>query len=104
LLALPLITAEPPIIDIRQEAENEDEPQQQQKPELRSFLYVAVDDVCSSKSELPVEIKCNVCVLLLKIVQAANSCKCSLFKHFQKKLVSHSSCYSTKPRKYRRSD
>jgi hypothetical protein len=74
-LALPLITAEPPIIDISQEDEKENESQSQQKPELRSFLNVAVDDICSNNSELPIQIKCNICVLLLKIVQAAESCK-----------------------------
>jgi hypothetical protein len=71
---LPLITADAPEAPIAQV--NEDEPgQQPQQPELRSFLQVLVDDICSDRSELPVQIKCNACVLLLKVVESARSGK-----------------------------
>ncbi|KAI9364191.1 armadillo-type protein [Pilaira anomala] len=73
--ALPLIIADPPVIDINEQQQNEDEPQQQQKPELRSFLQVLIDDICLDKVELPVQIKCNMCVLLLKVIESAKSVK-----------------------------
>ncbi|KAG2199927.1 hypothetical protein INT47_009253, partial [Mucor saturninus] len=72
--ALPLVIADPPVIDINESVQNEDEPQQApQKPELRSFLQVLVDNICSEKTDMPVQIKCNMCVLLIKIITAANS-------------------------------
>lgn len=71
-LALPLIIADAPVIDINQVSQ--DEPQQpEQKPEFRSFLQVLLDDICLESSELPVQIKCNMCVLLLKVIEAARS-------------------------------
>lgn len=74
--ALPSIIADAPVIDISEPSVNEDEPQQAPpKPELRSFLQVLVDDICLEKSELPVQIKCNMCVLLLKVIEAARSGK-----------------------------
>ncbi|KAG2233918.1 hypothetical protein INT48_004406 [Thamnidium elegans] len=72
--ALPYIIADAPVVDISEPSVNEDEPQQAPpKPELRSFLQVLVDDICLEKSELPVQIKCNMCVLLLKVIEAARS-------------------------------
>lgn len=76
IVALSLIIADPPTIDINESIQNEDEPQQApQKPELRSFLQVLADNICSEKSEMPVQIKCNMCVLLLKVIEAARSGK-----------------------------
>lgn len=73
---MPLIIADPPAIDMNESIQNEDEPQQApQKPELRSFLQVLVDNICTEKSEVPVQIKCNMCVLLLKVIEAARSGK-----------------------------
>jgi hypothetical protein len=75
-IALPLIIADAPVIDINEASQNEDEPQQpQQKSEHRSFLQVLVDDICLESSELPNQIKCNMCVLLLKVIEAARSGK-----------------------------
>ncbi|GAA5800342.1 hypothetical protein HPULCUR_005769 [Helicostylum pulchrum] len=72
--ALPSIIADAPVVDISEPSVNEDEPQQAPpKPELRSFLQVSVDDICLEESELPVQIKCNMCVLLLKVLEAARS-------------------------------
>ncbi|KAI8340386.1 armadillo-type protein [Choanephora cucurbitarum] len=65
--ALPLANAEPTIqLPTNQEGDNSDE-----KPESRSFLQVLVDDICSETSEVPVQIQCNMCLLLVKLVEAA---------------------------------
>lgn len=73
---MPLIIADPPVVDINESIQNEDEPQQTpQKPELRSFLQVLVDDICSEKTDIPIQIRCNMCVLLIKIITAASSGK-----------------------------
>ncbi|RCH80117.1 hypothetical protein CU098_003270, partial [Rhizopus stolonifer] len=50
-----------------------DENPSQEVPEKRSFLQVLIDDICLQRNELPVQIKCNACVLLVKIVEAAKS-------------------------------
>ncbi|KAI8079536.1 armadillo-type protein [Gilbertella persicaria] len=69
--ALPLVIAEP-LTDAIVES---DENPSQEVPEKRSFLQVLIDDICLQRNELPVQIKCNACVLLVKIVEAAKSGK-----------------------------
>ncbi|KAI7902649.1 armadillo-type protein [Cokeromyces recurvatus] len=49
----------------------EDEVDQKEKVEQRSFFEVLIDDICSENNEIPIQIKCNACVLLCKIVEAA---------------------------------
>lgn len=69
--ALPLIVAEPPqpIITTQEEEEGEE----QKEHEARSFLQVLIDDICLENNEIPVQIKCNACVLLCKIVESAKN-------------------------------
>ncbi|KAI8361761.1 armadillo-type protein [Blakeslea trispora] len=57
----------------------------QEKPELRTFLQVLVDDVCLENSEVPVQIKCNMCLLLVKMVEAARKGKVQVIKVKHKK-------------------
>ncbi|KAI9304355.1 armadillo-type protein [Cunninghamella echinulata] len=53
---VPLLIADPPEVDIQNK---ENDPAEIEK---RSFLEVVIDDI--SKSDLPIEIKCNTCILL----------------------------------------
>lgn len=70
--ALPLIIAGPPqpIITTTQE---EEEGEEQKEHEARSFLQVLIDDICLENNEIPVQIKCNACVLLCKVVESAKN-------------------------------
>ncbi|KAK4514550.1 uncharacterized protein ATC70_002148 [Mucor velutinosus] len=70
--ALSIITADPPqpIIAGAQE-EKEDEGEEQKEHESRSFLQVLIDDICVESNEIPVQIKCNACLLLCKVVESA---------------------------------
>lgn len=66
LVALPLTVAVP-TKNITQEETDEKE----DKFDDRTFLQVVVDDICDKNNEIPVQIKCNACVLLCKIVESA---------------------------------
>ncbi|KAI8988486.1 armadillo-type protein [Mycotypha africana] len=46
----------------------------------RSLIQVLVDDICSQNNDLAVQIKCNMCLLLCKVVEAARSRKFKLVK------------------------
>lgn len=71
MIALPLANAEPTVqLLTNQEGNNSDE-----KPESKSFLQVLVNDICSETSEVPVQIQCNMCLLLVKLVEAAKQGK-----------------------------
>lgn len=66
--ALSIITADPPQPIM---ATQEEEGEEQKEHESRSFLQVLVDDICVENNEIPVQIKCNACVLLCKVVESA---------------------------------
>lgn len=68
--ALSIITADPPQ-PIMATQEEEEEGEEQKEHESRSFLQVLVDDICVENNEIPVQIKCNACVLLCKVVESA---------------------------------
>lgn len=38
-----------------------------------SLIQVLSNDICSNKSEIPVQIKCNACILLCKMVETVRS-------------------------------
>ncbi|RCH80183.1 hypothetical protein CU098_000378, partial [Rhizopus stolonifer] len=38
-----------------------------------SLIQVLSNDICSNKSELPIQIKCNACILLCKIVEVVRT-------------------------------
>lgn len=67
--ALSIITADPPLPVIATQEQEEGE--EQKEHESRSFLQVLIDDICVESNEIPVQIKCNACVLLCKVVESA---------------------------------
>lgn len=69
--ALSIITADPPQPIMATQEEEEEEGVEQKEHESRSFLQVLVDDICVENNEIPIQIKCNACVLLCKVVESA---------------------------------
>lgn len=72
--ALSIVTADPPqptIVAAAAAQEQEQEEEEQKEHESRSFLQVVMDDICVESNEIPVQIKCNACVLLCKVVESA---------------------------------
>ncbi|KAG1116269.1 hypothetical protein G6F42_013736 [Rhizopus arrhizus] len=69
--ALSIITADPPQPIMATQEEEEEEGVEQKEHESRSFLLVLVDDICVENNEIPIQIKCNACVLLCKVVESA---------------------------------
>ncbi|GAN11293.1 ARM repeat-containing protein [Mucor ambiguus] len=68
--ALSVIAADPPQPTIAATQEQE-EAEEQKEHESRSFLQVLIDDICVESNEIPVQIKCNACVLLCKVAESA---------------------------------
>lgn len=69
-IALPLTVAVPTKLINQSESD-----EKQEKFEDRTFLQVIVDDICNKENDIPVQIKCNACVLLCKIVESARQGK-----------------------------
>ncbi|KAI8144162.1 armadillo-type protein [Fennellomyces sp. T-0311] len=66
--ALSIVTGEPPEPVLPEESQERN--QQQQEPETRSFLEILVE-LIGPDGKMPLEIRCNGCVLLEKIASAA---------------------------------
>ncbi|KAI8639876.1 armadillo-type protein [Parasitella parasitica] len=67
--ALLLFIADPPLPIIA--SEPDEEGGEQKEDESRSFVQVLVDSVCTKDNDMPVQIKCNACTLLCKMVELA---------------------------------
>ncbi|KAI9492634.1 armadillo-type protein [Zychaea mexicana] len=75
--ALSIVTGEPPKLPLpEQDEEQEEDPseQQQQPQETRSFLEV-LTELVGPEGKMPMEIRCNGCVLIEKIASAAEAVK-----------------------------